>query len=154
KPIAKTAKLYQETPAGTTKTAAQAVGLQRGEERGDRLRIETAPSAAARIRRQHERAEAHAHQAAYRHAERFEHASHLAVASLAQHHLVPAVGPAPAARRNAVELRRTVVERDTAGELFHLLARKLAPHAHRVLALDLAAGVHEAIGQLARIGEQ
>src|SRR5713101_2902122 len=83
--------------------------------------IELAALPAAQVRRQAERPEAHAHQAAHGDPERLEHAPHLAVAPFAQHDLVPAVRSGAAARLDALEPCRTVLEHDPARERALLL---------------------------------
>src|SRR5712691_10739576 len=84
--------------------------------------IELAPLPAAQERRQAERPEAHAHQAAHGDSECLEHAPDLAVAPFAQHDLVPAVRSGAAARLDAVEPCRTVLQHDPARERQELLA--------------------------------
>src|SRR5216117_614898 len=105
--------------------------------------LELAPLAATQMRRQPDGPEAHAHQAAHGDSKGLEHSPDLAVAPFAQHDLVPAVRSAASARGDAVESGRAVFENDPLSESAQLLARELAPHPHRVLALDLVARVHE-----------
>src|SRR5213594_3472593 len=105
------------------------------------------------MRRQPDWPEAHAHQAAHGDPERLEHAPDLTVAPFAQHDLVPAVRSAAPARGDAVE-PGWAVESDPLSESAELFARELAPHPHRVLALDLVARMHEPVGELARVREE
>src|SRR5437867_13446753 len=106
------------------------------------------------MRRQPDWPEAHAHQAAHGDPERLEHAPDLTVAPFAQHDLVPAVRSAAPARGDAVEPGWAVVESDPLSESAELFARELAPHPHRVLALDLVARMHQPVSELARVGEE
>src|SRR5207247_3304853 len=106
------------------------------------------------MRRQADGSEAYAHQAAHGDSKGLEHSPDLAVAPFAQHDLVPAVRSAASARGDAVESGRAVFENDPLSESAQLLARELAPHPHRVLALDLVARVRQPVGELARVGEE
>src|SRR5207302_2920834 len=58
------------------------------------------------------------------------------------------------ARGDAVEPGWAVDESDPLSEPTELFARELAPHPHRVLALDLVARMHEPVGELAGVGEE
>src|SRR5439155_12294807 len=116
--------------------------------------LKLAPLAAAQMGRQPDRPETHAHQAAHDDSKRLEHSSDLTVAPFAQHDLVPAVRAAASARGDAVEPCRTVFENNPLSERAQVLASELAPHPHRVLALDLVARMHEAVGELAGVGEE
>src|SRR5260221_7259126 len=127
---------------GRRSGAASRLRLERSEQPRGIPGLELAPLPAAQMRRQEDRPEAHAHQTAHGDSERLEHAPNLAVAPFAQHDLVPAVRSAAPARGDAVEPGRTVVEGDPLSQSAELLARKLAPHPHRVLALDLVAWMH------------
>src|SRR6267143_7012823 len=140
------ANAFSEPPSG--------VRFERGQQPRRILGLELAPLASAQMRWQEDWPEAHAHQPAHGDSERLEHAPHLAVAPFAQHHLVPAVRSAAPARRDAVEPGRAVVENDPFGEGAHLFAREFAPYPHRVLALDLAARMHESVGELTRVGKK
>src|SRR2546425_9107360 len=106
------------------------------------------------MRRQPDWPEAHAHQAAHGDPERLEHAPDLAVVPFAQHDLVPAVRSAAPARGDAVEPGRAVGQSDPLSESAELFARELAPHPHRVLVVDFVARMHEAVGELAGVGEE
>src|SRR6266852_3432879 len=139
---------------GKTAGGASRVRLELSQQPRGILGLELAPLPSPQMRRQQDRPEAHAHQAAHGDSKRLEHAPHLAVSPFAQHDLVPAVRSAAPARGDAVEPGRAVVESDPFGEGAHLFARELAPYPHRVLALDLAARVHQAVGELARVGKE
>ena len=109
--------------------------------------------AALQARRQFERTEARAHEAAHRHPGRCEHAPHQAVTSFAHPDAIPAVGPLAALRIEHFEACRPVFERDPAAQAAYLLGRELADDPHGVIARLLKARVRETIGHIARVGE-
>src|SRR5262245_11282146 len=83
------------------------------EQPGNPLWRQFAPFAGIEIGRQLDRPVAHANQPADLGPDCVEHSPHLAIASLAQHHPVPAVGAldrAPGGRLDAVESRRSVLQ--------------------------------------------
>src|SRR5262249_24533155 len=67
--------------------------------------------------------------------------------------VVPVVGALAAAILDRVELARLALELHAAEQALLLLVREPAQQPHRVLALDLEARVHEAVGELAVGGE-
>src|SRR5574343_847985 len=112
--------------------------------------------AALQARGQTDITKTHADQAADGQAEVLEHAAHFAVTAFTDHHVVAAVGAlfGTALFAAALEHRRAVFQLHALGHFLHLLAGQLAQHAHRVLAVELEAGVHHAVGQLAASGNQ
>src|SRR3989442_3733450 len=116
-----------------------------------------APLSRRQIARQLDRAVADADQTADSAADRLEQAPHFAFATLSQHHPVPAIG-APSGtfvrHLDALERGAPIVELDAPGQFLKILFFKNALHAHGVLPLDFVARVHQAVGELAGIGQQ
>src|SRR5690606_9421424 len=112
------------------------------------------PHAALELARQFDGAVAHAHQPAYRQANRFEHTAHLAVASLRQRHAIPVVGALASFVAQRPETRRAILELDAGRERGDLLVSEPAEQAYGVFALHLVTRVHHLVGQRAVIGEQ
>jgi hypothetical protein len=111
---------------------------------------------ALEMRRHRQRPVARANQPAHHQSERLEDSSHLAVATLLQHDVIPAIGAVLVAARIAhlLAARKAVLELDAFREGLHLLVGETPHDAHRVFALDLVARVHQPVGELARIGEE
>src|SRR5690606_9914018 len=113
-----------------------------------------APAAHGQVGGHEHRAEAHALQAADHQALGFPEAAHFAVAALHDHAVVPVVEAFAAGRFLDVgELGGAVFEHDAGLELFDHFFGDFATHAHRVLAVHLVGGVHQAVGQLTVGGE-
>src|ERR1700741_296899 len=116
---------------------------------------ELAPLSRSQIRWQLHRAVAHAREPAHRMAEGFKQAPHLAVAALLQNHAVPAIGAlalsvavdALAAGGNSIQKNALSQTRELRGVQFPLDPRE-------VLALQPIARMHQAVGKLARVGEE
>ncbi|KGD51083.1 hypothetical protein DP43_5061 [Burkholderia pseudomallei] len=93
---------------------------------------------------------ARADQAAHHQADRLEHPPHLAVAPFGKRDVIPVIRAFAAAVANAQEIRRAVVELDAVQQLLTRRLGQLADDAHRVLALDAIARMHEAVREIAR----
>src|SRR5256886_14030208 len=116
-----------------------------------------APLPRRKIARQLDRAVAYADQTADSGADRLEQAPHFAFATLSQHHPVPAIcAPSGTFVRHldALERGAPIVELDAPGQFLKILFFKNALNAHGVLPLDFVARVHQAVGELAGIGQQ
>ena len=117
--------------------------------------VEIDPDAALQAVRQHHRAVADADQPAHRQADRVEQLAHLAIAAFGDDDAVPVVGAFAAAVLDRLERCALAVDRRrrrAASRASSSLER--AQHAHRVLALDAEARMHQLVGQLARVREQ
>ena len=124
-----------------------------GQQRGQVSAVDFAPPPAPQTGRQRERAESNPHEPTDRGPQFLEHAPHFAVTAFAQHDPVPAIRPVPP----ATECGRISPGRRRAsrrGRADRAVGRELAANAHRVFALDLAARVHEAVGEIPGIGEK
>src|SRR5467141_5143226 len=116
-----------------------------------------APLSRRQIARQLDRPVAYADQAADAGADRLEQAPHLAFATLSEHHPVPAIGAGRGALvrwSDALERGRPIVKMDASRQFFKVFRVEQALNADRVFALDLVARVHQAVGELAGIGQQ
>ncbi|MDT4822278.1 hypothetical protein FQZ97_554750 [compost metagenome] len=87
-------------------------------------------------------------------AHRLEQAAHLAIAAFGNGHAVPAVGAFATTVFDGAELRHAVVQAHALEQLLLFFAGERAQHAHRVLALQAEARVHELVGQIAGAAEQ
>ncbi|CAB3659101.1 hypothetical protein LMG1866_00474 [Achromobacter ruhlandii] len=140
--------------------AAVAAGLvvfaqqaQLHHQRGDQRCIELFPAAAAQRARQDHVTETGADQPADGHADRFEHAPHFAVAAFLQGHAIPAIAAVAAQVIERAERRHAVFQLDAIDQRLALRLVHLSQHAHRVFAFGAVAGVHDAVGHVARRGE-
>jgi len=82
-----------------------------------------------------------------------EHSAHDAIAALFEHDAVPTIGALAALGFNGLAARHAVIQLYAGTQPGDLLVGQLAQHSHRVLPIQLEAGVHHAIGDLARGGE-
>jgi len=124
------------------------------EQYGNALRRQLSPAARIEVRRQLHRSVADPDQAAHLGAHGLEKAPHFAVAPFAQHHAIPAIGAFGRAPRRgfyAIERRRAILQGDPGAQLLQV---RLAMNADRIFPFHLVARVHQAIRQLAGIGQQ
>ena len=84
--------------------------LQAFQEQPDFIRRQFETLPALQAGGQHERPVTDAHQAAYRDADRFEHAPHFTVTAFSQHHTVPVIDALAALIGNHIELRNTILQ--------------------------------------------
>lgn len=115
---------------------------------GDLIRIER-PAGTAPQLAELDWPEAHADHAIHREAYRTERRPQLAMAAFTKHDVVPAIVRRAAGVLDRREPRDTLVELDACLEIPQLLGRRLAEHAHGVLALDDGRGAREAERKLA-----
>ena len=115
---------------------------------------EVDPDAAPESARQHHRAVADADQPADRQPDGVEQLPHLAVAAFGDDDAIPAVGAVAAALLDRLEGRGLAVDGDAGEQALAAFLVEQAEHAHRVLALDAEARMHQLVGQFARVGEQ
>ncbi|CUJ18363.1 Uncharacterised protein [Bordetella pseudohinzii] len=119
---------------------------QRGHQRG----IELFPAAAAQRTGQHQITEPGADQPADRDAHGLEHAAHFAVAAFLQRDAVPAVAAIAPEIIEGTESGLAIIQVDALDQRLALRLVHLAQHAHGVFALGAVAGVHDAVGHIAR----
>src|ERR1044072_327733 len=116
-----------------------------------------APLSRRQIARQLDAPIAHAQEPAHARAHGLEHAAHFAVTPFLERHAIPAVcaTSGPRVRRlDALEGGRSIRELDAAAQLFNIGGTQFTLHAHRVLALELVARVHQPVCQLAIVGKE
>src|SRR3954471_9448167 len=83
----------------------------------------------------------------------FEEATHFPIAAFVQANAKPRVTAFSRFGRKPVEARRTVLELDAAPQPLEHVGRGIAADPNAIFTFDLARGMHEAMGQLAVIGE-
>lgn len=81
-------------------------------------------------------------------------AAHFAFVAFFQDHVIPVVGAFTTAIFNIVEFSDTIFQLHAIDQALHVRFSQHAHHAHRIFALDFITGVHQAIRQLARGGEE
>ena len=86
--------------------------------------------------------------------DRFEHASHFAVAAFADHHSVPFIHAFATTVGDFGKLRATVLEFYAGQQFLAHAFFQLAQRPYCILAVDAVARMHEAVCQVARGGEQ
>ena len=87
-------------------------------------------------------------------ANRFDHATHFTVASFGNRDPVPAIGTFTATGFDGAKLGDAVIQRDAIEQFALLLGAEVAQDPHGVFTLKSKPGMHQVVGQAARIGEQ
>src|SRR5690606_10589518 len=118
---------------GGSGVAAVALGFAKDPpERADLASRQFGPAAARQAARHADGTEAHPHEPAHREADGLEHAAHLAVATLGDHHAIPGIGPLATQVVDARERRLAVIEIDALQQLLPGLLVDAPEDAHGV----------------------
>ncbi|CUJ49428.1 Uncharacterised protein [Achromobacter xylosoxidans] len=122
-------------------------------QRGDQRGVQFFPAATTQRAGQHHVAKAGADQPADRYANRLEHAAHFAIAAFLQRHPVPTVAAVATQVIERAKSGHAVFQLDAIDQRLTLRVVHLAQHTHGVFTLGAVTRVHDAVGHVARRGE-